>query len=177
MKKFLIALFILVLAGFLVLFYLQQKKKNKLALISSFEECEVAGYPVRESYPPFCTTPDGRTFAQDIGNELEYQDFINVEYPRPNYKIENPLKISGQARGGWFWEANASAELYDANDNSIGTENIVAIGEWMTEEFVSFEGTMEFETPETKTGKLIIRNGNASGLPENSKELVIPVKF
>lgn len=30
--------------------------------IRSFEDCEKAGYPVMESYPRQCRTPDGRTF-------------------------------------------------------------------------------------------------------------------
>jgi hypothetical protein len=34
--------------------------------IDSFEECAAAGYPVMESYPRQCRTPDGRTFVSLI---------------------------------------------------------------------------------------------------------------
>jgi len=32
--------------------------------VSSFEECMTAGYPVMESYPRQCSTPDGQTFTE-----------------------------------------------------------------------------------------------------------------
>lgn len=34
--------------------------------INSFEDCAAAGYPVMESYPRQCKTPDGRTFVENI---------------------------------------------------------------------------------------------------------------
>lgn len=34
--------------------------------ISSFDECVQAGYPVMESFPRQCRTPDGRTFVEQI---------------------------------------------------------------------------------------------------------------
>lgn len=37
--------------------------------VNSFEECAAAGYPVMESYPRQCRTPDGRTFVEDISGE------------------------------------------------------------------------------------------------------------
>ena len=33
--------------------------------IASFEECVAAGYPVMESYPRQCRTPDGTLFIED----------------------------------------------------------------------------------------------------------------
>lgn len=37
--------------------------------ITSFDECRAAGYPVMESYPERCATPDGRTFTRDITSD------------------------------------------------------------------------------------------------------------
>ena len=37
-----------------------------MAQINSFEECAVAGYPIMESYPEQCRTPDGRLFVREI---------------------------------------------------------------------------------------------------------------
>jgi hypothetical protein len=34
--------------------------------IDSFEECAAAGYPIAESYPEQCFTPDGRSFTRVI---------------------------------------------------------------------------------------------------------------
>ena len=38
--------------------------------IASFEECVAAGYPVMETYPRQCRTPDGRNFVEEIINPL-----------------------------------------------------------------------------------------------------------
>ena len=37
--------------------------------ITTFLECEAAGFPVQESYPARCSTPDGRTFTQIIEDD------------------------------------------------------------------------------------------------------------
>jgi len=52
-----------------------------------------------ESYPRQCKTPDGKTFTEDIGNEVEKLDLIKINNPRPNQIIESPLFIKGEARG------------------------------------------------------------------------------
>ncbi|MBN2014761.1 MAG: DUF333 domain-containing protein [Candidatus Altiarchaeota archaeon] len=35
-------------------------------VVNSFEDCVNAGYPVMESYPRQCKTPDGRTFTEEV---------------------------------------------------------------------------------------------------------------
>lgn len=42
----------------------QKKTQRMVPDIASFEECAAAGYPVMESYPEQCRTPDGRTFTR-----------------------------------------------------------------------------------------------------------------
>jgi len=36
------------------------------ALITSFEECAAAGYPIMESYPEQCRSPEGQNFVRVI---------------------------------------------------------------------------------------------------------------
>jgi len=63
----LIIIFILLAsAGLGAAFYLKQQKIKK---ISNFEQCGQAGYPILESYPAQCKTPDGRTFVQELTDE------------------------------------------------------------------------------------------------------------
>jgi len=38
--------------------------------INSFEDCAVAGYPIMESYPERCATPDGKSFTRDISGNV-----------------------------------------------------------------------------------------------------------
>jgi hypothetical protein len=180
MKK-LITVVILILvilgAGFLVWKY--EANKKALAAISSFQECVAKGFPVLESYPRQCKTPDGRTFTEDIGNALEKQDLIKVTEPLPNAVIQSPLTIRGEARGFWFFEASFPVQLLDGNGNevSLSPSYIMTQGEWMTENFVPFEAQIEFQKPATKTGTLILKKDNPSDLPQNADELRIPVSF
>ncbi|KKS82270.1 MAG: hypothetical protein UV58_C0011G0024 [Candidatus Wolfebacteria bacterium GW2011_GWC1_43_10] len=41
---------------------------KKIQNISSFEDCAGAGYPIMESYPRQCNTPDGRHFVEKVEN-------------------------------------------------------------------------------------------------------------
>jgi len=144
---------------------------------TNFEECAAKGYPVLESYPRQCKTPDGKTFVEDIGNALEKQDLIRISKPRPNELIKSPLKIEGEARGYWFFEADFPVKLLDANDKEIARGIAKALSEWMTEDFVAFEAEIEFQPPSTNRGTLILEKDNPSGLPENADQLEIPVRF
>lgn len=145
--------------------------------VTSFDECVSAGYPVMESYPQQCRVKDGKTFTQDIGNELEMMDLITVDFPRPNSVISNPLKVKGAARGTWFFEANAGARLVDMKGKEIASGTLTALGNWMTEEFVDFFGEVSFQPGDEVRGTLILEKANPSGLPENEQKLLIPVKF
>lgn len=153
------------------------KTKKQISSISNFEECIVAGYPVLESYPRQCKTPNDKTFVEDIGNELEKQNLIRVTTPRPNQLVQSPLLIGGEARGYWFFEASFPVRLKDANDEELGIGIAQALSDWMTEDFVPFEAIIEFRTPVTKKGTLILEKDNPSGLPEHADELRIPVFF
>lgn len=144
--------------------------------INNFEECAAQGNPVMESWPRQCMAGD-KTFIEDIGNELEKMDIIRIDKPRPNALIQSPIEIVGQARGYWFFEADFPVRLIDDSGEELGTAIAKTSSNWMTEDFVFFEATLEFETPTTKKGTLILEKDNPSGLPENADELRIPVNF
>lgn len=63
MLVFLVAILAIVGAGSFYLFNQQQ-----LAAINSFNDC-AKKYPVMESYPAQCNTPDGRHFVQELSDE------------------------------------------------------------------------------------------------------------
>ncbi len=176
-KTFIVGIIIIIL-GVTVL-YLFISKPSCLwptGTASNFEECVAQGNPVMESWPRQCRAGD-KTFVENIGNELEKIDLIRINTPRPNQLVESPLEIEGEARGYWFFEADFPVKLLDANDEELGTAIAKTSSNWMTEDFVSFEATLEFETPITKKGTLILEKDNPSGLPENADELRIPVRF
>ncbi len=144
----------------------------------SFFECLEAGHSIMESYPRQCRVPDGETFTENIGNELEKDDLIRIDYPRPNQKIKSPLDISGQAKGSWFFEGDFPFILIDWDSSIIAQGYLTAQSDSMTEDFVEFKGQLNFEKPEgQKRGLLILIKDNPSGLPENDDALEIPVFF
>ncbi|MDD3006734.1 MAG: Gmad2 immunoglobulin-like domain-containing protein [Candidatus Pacebacteria bacterium] len=149
----------------------------QVAVVNNFDECASAGYVIGESYPRQCWTPDGRTFVEDIGNELEKTDLIRISTPRPNTTIQSPVKITGEARGYWFFEASFPIKIYDADGKELGMAIAEAKSEWMTEGFVPFEAMLAFDLPTTAKGTLVLQKDNPSGLPENEDKLVVPVVF
>ncbi|MBI5038008.1 MAG: hypothetical protein HZC01_04900 [Candidatus Kerfeldbacteria bacterium] len=145
--------------------------------ITTYDECVDAGYAIMESYPPRCAVPGGQTFTQDIGNELEKADEIVVDSPRPQTKITSPLKITGRARGSWFFESEFPVTLMDSDGAVIVSGTASAEGDAMTTEFVDFTLTLTFDKPEGNAGTLILSKNNPSGLPELNDELSIPLIF
>ncbi|MDD5590076.1 MAG: GerMN domain-containing protein [Candidatus Portnoybacteria bacterium] len=109
------------------------------------------------------------------GSQNENQEII-VDSPKAGETIKNPLSMTGRARGSWFFEASAPVKLLDEKGNQIAAGIIQAKDDWMTTEFVPFEGQLEFSTAAT-AGTLVFENDNPSGLPENSKKFEVPVKI
>ncbi len=170
-----IGILIIVLVGaYMVWKY--KKPEESSPVVSNFDEC-AAKYPVLESWPRQCRTPDDKTFVEDIGNELEKQDLIRINKPRPNQLIKSPLMIEGEARGYWFFEADFPVRLLDGNGKELEVGIAKALSEWMTEDFVPFEAEIEFQPPTTKKGMLILEKDNPSGLPEHADQLQVPVFF
>lgn len=190
-RTHLIILYCVILALIFAVIYYRETRHlvgpNKIspqADIADFAACARAGYPIQESYPERCTTPDGRTFVRSVPppDELSPQsedlsDLIRVDSPLSDGVISSPLTISGEARGNWFFEASFPARLEDANGEVILQAPIMAQGEWMTEDFVPFSASLSFAKPATPTGRLILEKDNPSGLAKNARQLIIPIRF
>ncbi len=110
-------------------------------------------------------------------SEKEMEEFIKVTNPSPNQVISSPLTITGEARGGWFFEADFPVKLLDGKGDEIAVHYATAESDWMTEDFVPFKATIEFKKPDTEIGYLVLEKDNPSGLKENDASLIIPVRF
>ena len=175
-------LIVIIVIVFLGWFYIN----NSVEDIASFEDCVKAGYPVMDSYPEQCQTPDGRVFTKDVYNNgaESKKDLIVVSSPQPFMEITSPLLVTGEARGSWYFEADFPIKLEDMNGNIISQGVATAKldpndpeATWMTEDFVPFEGVLEFNTPTIEAGVLVLEKDNPSGLLEHADELRIPVRF
>lgn len=149
---------------------------NENGSITSFDDCVAAGYPVLESYPPQCRA-NGQTFTPDIGNEREKANLIRISSPRPNETVDSPLVVTGEARGGWYFEADFPVRLYDEAGQLLATAIAQAQSDWMTDEFVPFRAEISFTPPTSSKGVLVLEKDNPSGLPENADELRVPLNF
>lgn len=176
---FFILLGVLVVAGLggAIVQTVKQQQMGHSSVVNSFEECVAQNGIVRESYPIVCATRDGKTFAQDIGNELAKREMIHVAVPRPNEVMKSPISIFGEARGYWFFEGSFLAVLEDDAGNVIASGIAIAQGDWMTENFVPFSAEVRFDAKGAKSGFVIMKKDNPSGLPEHDDELRIPVRF
>ncbi len=149
------------------------------ATILSFEACEQAGYLVMEIYPRQCRTPDGRTYAEEIEEQITYTnataDLITVDLPFPGAVTGKEFSVIGKARGTWYFEASFPIEVLDERGDRLATGYAQAQGEWMTEDFVSFKG--DIKIPESYTGPatLVLMNDNPSGLPERNRSISFPI--
>ncbi len=178
LKKNLVLLLVVILVAIGFYFLLQDSKKSPITkYINNFQDCLNARYAIMESWPRACRTPDGRIFKEDIGNQLEKTDLIQVTEPQANQEISTPVVIKGQARGTWFFEASFPVEVLDDSQLAIGTGIAQAKAEWMTEDFVPFEATIDFARPLSKQGFLVLKKDNPSGNAQYDDQLIIPVSF
>lgn len=154
---------------------LQPEELCGSGVINDFQSCATAGNAILESYPRQCKTSDGKTFVEDIGNELEKSNLIKVDQPRPGQLISSPLDISGQARGTWFFEASFPILLLDKDGKTIAQTIAQAQSDWMTEGFVSFKATLTFPVSSAGKATLVFKKDNPSSLPQNDDQLEMPV--
>lgn len=179
----LISTLLIIVSGMLVyyVYFRDDQGAVETPTVNSFEECVAAGNPVMESYPRQCSA-DGKTFVEELTGPVEYESPKGVRIELNDFQsgepIESPLTLTGRVPGNWSFEADFPIVLTDW-DGRVIAESIGRITEdWMTEELVNFEVTLEFEKPSYKdNGALILRKDNPSGLPEHDDAVEIPVVF
>jgi hypothetical protein len=114
--------------------------------------------------------------------ENTLDNLIHIDYPATGTLIKSPLTVRGKARGSWYFEATFPIALVDWDGRIIAQSYATAEDEWMTDNFVPFQGTIEFENPSfetdfSKRGTLIFQKNNPSGLSEYDKALELSVYF
>ena len=139
MKKTLTVLIIIAVLGLLGWLW-KTRSKNPQVNVVSFETCVAAGYPVMESYPRQCRTPDGRTYAEELPQRITYtnssSDMIVPDLPTPGAVTGKAFSVTGKARGNWFFEASFPIDVFDSEGHLLAQKNADAKGDWMTTEFV-----------------------------------------
>lgn len=124
-----IAVVLTVVAG-LLLWFISGQEQGRTEPVTSFEECAAAGYPIMESYPEQCRTPDGRTFVRDISND-EYDQM--------------PI---GERGGPGCMVAGCSGQLCVNEGDEV---NIITTCEWRSE-YQCYENARCEKQPNGKCG-------------------------
>ena len=104
-------------------------------------------------------------------------DLIRIGQPLPNSDVASPLSFSGEARGYYYFEADFPVRLEDSGGNVLAQSPARAVGDWMTEGWVPFSGSLAFDTPAEEQGYLVFERANPSGLEENAVSFRLPVRF
>jgi spore germination protein GerM len=105
-------------------------------------------------------------------------EMIRIFSPESDQVVSWPIIIKGEARGNWFFEGSFPVRLLDENGTEIALGLAQAQSDWMTEDFVPFEATLNIASlPEIDEGVLVLEKDNPSGLPENDKQITMPVRF
>ena len=102
---------------------------------------------------------------------------VSLKSVKENGVITSPVKLTGEARGFWFFEGSFPIYIKDANGTTLGTGVAQAIGDWMTANFVVFTTEVSFSDSKTETGVIVLQKDNPSGLPENDASIEIPIRF
>lgn len=129
-----------------------------------------------------CPAP---TVPLDVQAQIDAKaDLIKVSSPAGMSVVTTPLKLTGEARGGWFFEAVAPVTVVNWDGEIIAEGFVTADENWMTPEFVPFSGEIAFVSPYKagdpdfmKRGTVIFKKDNPSGLPENDDAVEIPILF
>jgi hypothetical protein len=114
--------------------------------------------------------------ANKEGEILGNKDDLVYFNIKPYDKVQDSILYNGAVKGGYFFEANILINILDANKNAVLESYASAKSDWMTSEPVLFGGEIDL----TKIGTtglhyIEIHNDNASGLPENDKNILIPI--
>ena len=106
-------------------------------------------------------------------------DMVIIDSPLPNGVVTSPMKVTGRARGNWYFEATFPITLTNWDGLIIAETYATAKGDWMTTDWVPFEATVVFEadTQVSSRGFLILQKDNPSGLPEYDDAREITVFF
>lgn len=152
---------------------------TSLLVLSACGQKDEQDTDITPSTPPATEQEEqqGQENLDEENVEASIEDKITVNTPKINDEIASPVVVRGEARGTWFFEGSFPVKLLDQDGKELTHANATSTKSWMTEDFIPFEATLEFDPGKSTSGTIIIEKDNPSGLPENAGKLEIPVKF
>ena len=120
-----------------------------------------------------CDVPNGDD--PPAANEDDVSAFITVETPAEAEQVSTPLTVTGEARGTWFFEGDFPIHLLTEEGDILESHFATAQDEWMTEDFVPFEGEIAFTVEEETSAVLRLERDNPAEKEELDMHLDIPL--
>ncbi|MHB1118080.1 MAG: Gmad2 immunoglobulin-like domain-containing protein [Minisyncoccota bacterium] len=111
--------------------------------------------------------PVTSSLSQKLAYVNASTDLIKVESPLPGATIGKSFDITGEARGGWFFEASFPIEVVGADDTVLVRTYATAQSDWMTESFVPFRANVVIPGSYVGPAMIILKKDNPSGLAEH----------
>lgn len=103
------------------------------------------------------------------------EDMIQITAPQPGASVSPAIKITGRARGNWYFEASFPLEVLSPNGDVLIRVPVQAEGNWMTTEFVPFTTSVQLSPNYRGPATIVLHSDNASGLPEYDRSVSIPI--
>lgn len=100
---------------------------------------------------------------------------VVITSPKSGASVGRSFEVKGEAPGPWYFEASFPIMVRDKDDNVIGRAHGSAQGEWMTEDQVPYEATVNIDSEYKGPATLILMKDNPSGLPEHDDSIEIPI--
>ncbi|ELR71575.1 hypothetical protein C900_02490 [Fulvivirga imtechensis AK7] len=102
-------------------------------------------------------------------------DLIRVEEPQADSQVSSTVKVRGRARGMWFFEGEFPVVLKGEDNKPLAQASARAKGNWMMEDWVTFEADLIFHVSRSQPATLIFKKSNASGMPEHDRSYTVPL--
>jgi hypothetical protein len=110
-----------------------------------------------------------------VKNNAVSPDTLKITTPKPHEIVTNPIKITGEATGVWYFEGDFPVVLTDLEGNTLSNSYAKAQGDWMSETFVPFEGELTYEVTEETQAVIEFKQSDPSGMGINDASFQVPV--
>jgi len=110
---------------------------------------------------------------------IETKSGIDVFLPKENQEVSSPLEILGTVNGnGWigFEGQVGTVKLLNSQGEELAMGILQATNDWM-QSSINFKTTLDFISLNMDNGTLVFNNENPSGLPENDRQFILPIKI
>lgn len=135
-------------------------------------KCGILGGGCSEKFP------SQNTSSTTVSENARYTNSdIQTTTLRSGQSVFNSMTVEGEAKSSWFFDSIASGEVKNEKEETVGAFTIRATRSTQGANFVPWTAELKYNDPKTKTGYIVFKNANTSGLAKNAKSLWVPVVF